>query len=756
MNIASRLLLVWLLLIAQAAFAQEAARKAPAAAWVQPMAVPRVTGATEGDTEDLLDDSQLLVEAGHHTSYRHVAYAVRSAAGVHNRSELTIARDSDEQVTWHFIRRHRGGEVVDLLPKLDIKVIQPESDLDNGLYDESKREVAFLEDVRVGDVIEYAFSRHTSDSVTGGAFAARYWLGRNEPIARFHVKVSWPKERTMQVREFGANVERTDDGIRYLKDNVQGYEAQSREPLWFEGMARMEISEFASWESVVKWALPNFTLASVDPSLVAQADALRKQARSLPGAGTPEELAGLAVRFVQDDVRYLGFEAGAQGVVPHPPAQVLAQRFGDCKDKTFLLVTLLQQLGIQAAPALVNTKWGRGIADSLPSPWSFDHAVVWLKLAGREVWVDATQSYQRGPVSSLPSLPYGKALVLRDGERVLRDVPVQIPKEPQVFVRERFWLENDASSLLEVHTVYSGSEANDIRARFAHEKKEDLQKGYLDFYGKNYGAIEVAFPLSIQDDQEKNQITVREQYRLTEVGAKGQYVAAAWTLFEHLALPEASRSESPFALAHPVRARHVLEIQDLAKSEFWEDSEDVYNPAFRYQYRAEQSGSELTVSHDFVSNADHVLPKDMAKYVKDAKKIRDWLETSYETASHKQTAQEKEESLYAALGLVLGSLGLFGGLAIRRHLKARREKQRRKLRVVYEPGETPETAISVAELSQVSRTLGRIKCCDAPLFPGELPDPSRVRYGGGELRVYKQACPRCGKGKARYFSLSDG
>jgi transglutaminase-like putative cysteine protease len=50
-------------------------------------------------------------------------------------------------------------------------------------------------------------------------------------------------------------------------------------------------------------------------------------------AATPEAYTEEVIRFVQDEVRYLGFEEGLNAHMPHTPLDVYNQRFGDCKDK---------------------------------------------------------------------------------------------------------------------------------------------------------------------------------------------------------------------------------------------------------------------------------------------------------------------------------------------------------------------------------------------------------------------------------------
>ena len=47
---------------------------------------------------------------------------------------------------------------------------------------------------------------------------------------------------------------------------------------------------------------------------------------------------------------------GTNSHQPTPASETLALRYGDCKDKTVLLISLLKALGVEAHPALVNTE----------------------------------------------------------------------------------------------------------------------------------------------------------------------------------------------------------------------------------------------------------------------------------------------------------------------------------------------------------------------------------------------------------------
>ena len=49
--------------------------------------------------------------------------------------------------------------------------------------------------------------------------------------------------------------------------------------------------------------------------------------------------------FTHDRVRYTGLEFGLQSLVPATPQETLKRRFGDCKDKSTLLIASSERWG---------------------------------------------------------------------------------------------------------------------------------------------------------------------------------------------------------------------------------------------------------------------------------------------------------------------------------------------------------------------------------------------------------------------------
>jgi hypothetical protein len=111
---------------------------------------------------------------------------------------------------------------------------------------------------------------------------------------------------------------------------------------------------------------------------------------------------------VSKNIRYVGFEIGQGGVVPHPADEIIDAQYGDCKDHVTLLQALLAAKGIVSEGALVNAGddyWKPGI----PLPIGlFDHIITYIP--GAKIFVDSTAQY--APFGVLPPQEEGKPALL--------------------------------------------------------------------------------------------------------------------------------------------------------------------------------------------------------------------------------------------------------------------------------------------------------------------------------------------------------
>ena len=94
--------------------------------------------------------------------------------------------------------------------------------------------------------------------------------------------------------------------------------------------------------------------------------------------------------WVAKNIRYVAVFLGHGGLIPHPADQVLANRYGDCKDHAILMQALLAAVGIQSSTALVNSgsAYTLAIVGIIGPP---NHAITYVP--SLDVYVDSTDQF---------------------------------------------------------------------------------------------------------------------------------------------------------------------------------------------------------------------------------------------------------------------------------------------------------------------------------------------------------------------------
>ncbi|HEX2059562.1 MAG TPA: transglutaminase domain-containing protein, partial [Thermoanaerobaculia bacterium] len=192
---------------------------------------------------------------------------------------------------------------------------------------------------------------------------------------------------------------------------------------------------------------------------IADAD-LQKLVRNAIGNATDRrEVVAKLLAAVQKDIRYAGVEIGEGSIVPRTPKQVLANKYGDCKDKASLLVAMLRIAGFPAHVALLNAGSGFDVLPELPSLAYFNHAIAVVD-GDPAIWVDPTDVFARA--GELPVSDQGRlALIARPETTTLTKTP-ELQSTASVYRELRtFYLPEDGKArVVEVSEPSTTSEAS--------------------------------------------------------------------------------------------------------------------------------------------------------------------------------------------------------------------------------------------------------------------------------------------------------
>ena len=570
---ARRLLVFVSLLLTEASLANSDVDLAPVPEWTDELELLEFPTDRSGEFRDgvayLLHDLQVRkTPAGYDYAVR-IAYRVTDRSGLEHAARISREFDpTDETLALNFIRIVREDGAVDNREDAEITVLRQEDGLEAGIIDGKLTAVVHLEDVRVGDVIDYSFSGTVTSHLWPDHYFEAVTVEWSVPLAQQRYVLSVPAELPVEARSVATRVkpkvEVTGDRKKLVvyQQDPDPIRIEASVPGEWVANGFVELSTMASWEAVADWAVPVF---SVDDALP---DSFVRQLDEIAAAyDRPEDRATHVLRLVQEEIRYLGIELGLGSHVPRTPAETIKNGYGDCKDKSVLLVAALKYLGIDAVPALASIAYGELLPQLPPTVGRFDHAIVGVHVDGQWHWVDPTLSHQGGRIADLADLEYGYVLPIRDLQTELEEIEVDFPELPTYQVLEEFDLPESADVGLRLRSdnTYRGARADYIRSLIARIGTKALETSYLDYYSEIYNGLREDGALTITDDLDENVVNVEANYVLDvhtfeNNGYHMELPVSMEAVQNALPQPDEAERKAPLDLPFGTNNEHVVRI----------------------------------------------------------------------------------------------------------------------------------------------------------------------------------------------------
>ncbi len=357
------------------------------------------------------------------------------------------------------------------------------------LYYDNRAEVVTFEGLRPGDVMEiqYTVADVASRNELAGYFGDFQFVAETTPIDLWQYVLVAPSRKpfyfhTPQLAGFTHNkVERGGDVEHHFE--ARGLSKLIPEPSmpgWAEVAPYLHVSTYENWEQVGRWYW-----SLVAEQLAPDAEVRRVATEAVKGAVSLEEKVRAVHKRVIQGTRYVGLEFGIHGYKPYCVSQVLARRFGDCKDKASLLVAMLKLAGVEAEMVLLRTRRGGDVQTAPASLAVFDHAIAYVPAL--DLYLDGTAEF-----SGAHELPYQDqgVLALRVGPKgsMLVHTPVLPSSSNQAIRRWDVAIDASGDALVNEQVSLQGQAAPEWRQHYQSAGER------LDKYGKVWNA---RFPGSV-------------------------------------------------------------------------------------------------------------------------------------------------------------------------------------------------------------------------------------------------------------------
>ena len=639
---------------------------APPPGWVKPVtAPPTVTaGVEDTGTAYLLVDRQENLEQ--RAFYYHEVRKVTSENGLQSAASISISFDpAHDQLILHSIQLRRNETLLNRLDRTQIKLTPREKNAERAAYNPSRSTDIVLEDVRVGDLIEYAYTVASTNSSERRKYSNIYDMQWDIPVAYSVLYLVYPATRQLRFESrngAGAptitkNTNTTE--MWYEARNIPGRVIEDNVPYDYSPRPQLIVSEFQDWTEVVRWAMPLFATGSPNsPEFDAEVEKLK-------AIVDPERRVVAALQFVQDEVRdiSIGSIIGHHRVAS--PDEVMRRRSGDDKDKALLLVALLRAGEIEAAPALVSDSYRSDIQKRLPLPDLFNHVIVQVQLSGVTSWVDPWRESQRGPLSQIYVARFGYALVLRPESAEL--TAFTAPKEswPVKNIVENYRIPApDAPADLEVVSEYHGLAADQTRASFRKHAREEIQKRYLEYYARTFPEAKPEKLLWYEELPGEDGCRVTEMYSIPHLWQlsdnKDHYFITLQPGDISSALGStASRRADPLNVDYPNKVTQKLKLEMFEDWPIEGEGSTTTNEFFKLSDQPSSDGSHVEFNYSYEALKDRIETAELPAYDQAISKAKDSLSytLSYKTPEQLKKAKKPSTFNWAVGAALLCFLG---------------------------------------------------------------------------------------------------
>jgi hypothetical protein len=320
-----------------------------------------------------------------------------------------------------------------------------------------------------------------------------FYFERNIPVLKSELKISFPKDMTIKYHLLGADSSKVITKIEkshgeniytFTYNNCPSLRRYNDAPgsSWYATHVVFYICNYKDENGNTINYLSNLNdlyklsygyiksiNTLVSPELKHIVDSLNHGAKNL------EEKAKNIYAWVQQHIKYVAFEQGMEGFIPRDASLVCSRRFGDCKDMSSILTTMMQYAGIPSYFTWIGTRDLAYNFSDLPLPLVSNHMICTIKLNGKYIFLDGTD----------PNCPFGfpswaiqdKEAMISVNETEYKILRVPIVEKLENIETDSTWLELTTTGLKGTVVKYlTGYFSDNARASLTYISQSNLRQ----------------------------------------------------------------------------------------------------------------------------------------------------------------------------------------------------------------------------------------------------------------------------------------
>lgn len=337
-------------------------------------------------------------------------------------------------------------------------------------------------------------------------------------------------------------------------------------------------------------------------------------------AGLTDPIAKTAAiyRWVQASLKYVAFEENYRGLKPFEPQQVIASRFGDCKDMTSVLFSLMRLANLPVYMAWIGTRELPYRYTEWPTTQVDNHMIAVYHSNDTTIYLDGTGSYT----------PFGFPTEMIQGKEVL----LAINKEKFKVLEVPTMPANASQSIDSIQMRWNGkylegSSRSQLRGylksnysyRFQDLSAEELRKSMSETLSWGNNAFTVNKPSYRNDLRGDKPLELDFDFVLKDYGLQLQDELIINLHLDKSILKmrvELDNRRSAVQLDHNFSALQVLQFEIPAAYQISKlpEAKAISNPYFSYSVKYEQQDGRIYM-HSSIATHQTVVPvSDLPSY----------------------------------------------------------------------------------------------------------------------------------------------
>jgi len=513
------------------------------------------------------------------------------------------------------------GEVIPL-KKNATKVITPFEKYPS--YSDYKKLAFSMPGVAIGSIVDYKVTIQEKKPTIEGKFSSSYYFQGYNPILLSRYKVILPKD--MELKYYPINpfkdvplspvTRQQGDKKTYLweYENIPQIMEEEHMPPLDEVAFGILVTTLDSWEGFSHWWRKKIN-GKTEPDRSIK----EKVAELTQGLSAPKEKIEALFNYVKKKIRYVYIDLGKSGYEPASAPEVFENKYGDCKDKSTLLISMLRSAGIPAYYVLIPTNSMGNWIRHFPYPFQFDHCIVAIDKGGEYSFIDPVAENYR--IDYLPESNQNRdVLIFPDQKIIIGRTPLARPEENASYGQYRIKIETDGSIEGEVKDFGTGEPEASLRSFFADHSPTEIKEALEKRVDKISAGAKLVEYSHLDPMNFKVNFAARIKYhaqdyckkagdilifKLPEMGQNclgtgkkdRRYPIVSWT-------NSSNKKEAEFNIPEGYEVYHLPEPVELK------------NPYFEFRSRYQRENGKIDYVEEFIRKAIWITPEEYPVYRK--------------------------------------------------------------------------------------------------------------------------------------------